>query len=45
LDIVEHFSAAPAVATDDVAMTAATQIIEVLSALVAALTEYVAAHA
>jgi hypothetical protein len=30
LDIVEHFSAAPAIAADDVAMTAATQIIEVL---------------
>src|SRR5262249_61529327 len=30
LDIVEYFSAAPAVATDDVAMTATTQIIEVL---------------
>src|SRR5262249_40616763 len=29
-DIVEYFFAAPAVATDDVAMTATTQIIEVL---------------
>ena len=30
MDIVEYFSAASAVAADDVAMTAATKIIEVL---------------
>jgi hypothetical protein len=30
LDIVEHLSASPSIAADDVAMTAATQIIEVV---------------
>src|ERR1700730_4113803 len=31
LDIIEHLAAAPAIAADDVAMTAATQISEVLA--------------